>query len=100
MTDDEKRKTIERLQAQARAQWPHPRPISLDGPGPFLLPLCGHVSALGVGSDQSFVLLLETAKGDQPIHIPISTDELPGLAGIVDLLFQQYAASVAKKPKN
>lgn len=98
MAQDDERKRIERLQALARAQWPQPRAVALDGPGPFELPLCGHVSTLGRGSDPTFVLVLETTKESQPIHIPIVNYELAALKGLVDYLFQQYAQSVESGP--
>jgi hypothetical protein len=97
MAEDDRRKEAERLQRLARAQWPQPHAIDLDGPGPFELPLCGHVSSLGRGSDPQFVLFLETTKKSQEVRIPILSGQLPGLKALIDGLYAQYVASVTRQ---
>lgn len=95
--DEERRRIVSELEARASAEWPQPRAVVLDGPGPFELPLCGHVSALGTGAAATFVLMLETAKGDQPVRIPILSNELPALKGTIEWLYSQFVASLPDK---
>ncbi len=93
MPDDDHEKRVRRLQALADAEWKTPRAIALDGPGPFELPLCGHASTLGRGSDPQFVLELETVGPSQRVRIPIRSNELPALRDLMGVLCNQYLAS-------
>ncbi len=94
MTEDEKSERTQRLQKLAARQWKTPRAIDLEGPGPFELPLSGHVSLLGRGSDPTLVLLLETTRQSQTVRIQIPTDEIVGLKALVDTIHAQYAAAL------
>lgn len=84
-----------RLQQSAQ-EWKTPRAISLDGPGPFALPLCGHVSGYGRGSDHQVVLELETIKTFQRVMIPIESGQIVGLKALIDAWCSQHVASIKK----
>jgi hypothetical protein len=79
--------------AQSATEWPTPRVLDLDGPGPYELPLCGHASVLGQGSDPNIVLMLETVGRLQTVHVPIESGQLPALKMLIDHLTNQYRAS-------
>ena len=99
MTDeDDRAKWVKRIQALSRREWKKPHAIHLVGPGPFELPLSHKASILGRGSDPTFVLMLESAKESKTMRIPISSDQLPGLKVLVDVLCGQYVAATTRRP--
>lgn len=86
--DDEKRITGEPIKLSER-EWKTPTWVELDGPGPFLLPLCGMTVSALTGAPGQFVLELETAKLHQRVRIPISAEALPALRDMMLVLANQ-----------
>ena len=84
---------VRRLQQSAQ-EWKTPRAIPLDGPGPFSLPLCGHVSGSGSGSDPQVVLELEVVKSFQTVRVSIEGGQIVALKAIVDAWYGQYVSAL------
>jgi hypothetical protein len=94
MTDDNHVKRARRMHALSKREWPRPHTIGLVGPGPFELPLGHKALILGQGSDPTFVLMLESAKESKTVRIPISSDQIPALKTLFDVLYGQYVATI------
>ena len=77
-----------RDKARASARSPAPRPVVLDGPGPFELPTCGARMVVHEREDDALVLELETSKSGQPLLIAIARDAIPQIYAVLeDILF-------------
>jgi hypothetical protein len=91
--DEEERHIITKLQAKANSEWKDAKLVPLDGPGPFELPLCGMNVSSHILPPGKLVLVLETAKHDQRVLVPITAAALPSLKSMIDFLVMQLEPS-------